>query len=298
MAKIIELFKMEPAAPRTPLVKTLKVNVPDLPVIDSNQLVGIEIELENWEGPVHPVDRVWHSKEDGSLRNDGVEWITSPIAASHAPFALYHLLHEVLSPGSCFSPRTSIHVHVDMQQWEDIQVKHLLLWYLLLEPLFYRFTGRGRQKNIYCVPLMDTDLIRNFYEMPLPHVIAKWSKYTGLNILPLTSFGTIEFRHMHGTFDYVKVSRWIKLICKLCEFVQNHTTEYHKITLSGLTEEINYPMLLGQIFGNDVQYIKFKSLDDLRTTIYQVKLAFTSVKTAYAVSALLDKSSPFFLQAE
>jgi hypothetical protein len=294
MSKIIELWGNHPPVLKNLAIRHLKANVPDLPLIESQQYVGIEIEIENWIRQEKEISRVWQSKEDGSLRNNGIEWVTTPIVASQAPFALYHLLHDIVPEDCCFSPRTSVHVHLNMQQWDETQVKNLVLWYVLFEPLFYRFTGRGRQKNIYCVPLMDVDVLRNFIERSLPQIVTSWSKYAGLNLCPLVGYGTVEFRHMHGTFDYVKLSRWVRILCKLADFVFNNENVFHRNTLAHLTEYSNYPKLLHDIFGEDVQYMKFKSVEDLQTTMHQVKLAFTSINTTNQLVKDRKNDSLFF----
>src|SRR5690348_5544085 len=112
MSKVIEIYGNRPPVSRNLAIKHLKANVPDLPVIESQQLVGIEIEIENWTSKQSEVSRVWSSKDDGSLRNNGIEWVSTPIVAAQAPFALYHLLNDVVSPVCCFSPRTSVHIHL------------------------------------------------------------------------------------------------------------------------------------------------------------------------------------------
>lgn len=259
--------------------------------VDSDIEVGIEVEVEN-----HEVERraqpVWVMKGDGSLRNNGVEWITHPIQARWAPHALKDLLVDSISKGCCFSPRTSIHVHFNVQKLEAAKVVDIVLMYTLLEPLFYKFTGRGRIKNIYCVPLMDTNLITGMCSNPFTSVVESWSKYTGLNILPLRELGTIEARHMHGTFDHRKVSIWIRLWTKLIDYCnRNSTTDIRRLLLElhGMTD---YQHLLVTIFGqDDAMQLKYESFRDLERSVNVVKQAFINPATNAILLKQISKKS-------
>lgn len=294
---IRDFFHLKNVKRGSMLVNNRKVGAEiNLPKIDSERLVGIEVEVENFrvkEGE-GTLDRVWTSKNDGSLRNEGLELVTSPIPANQAPFALYNLLEQTLSKDCCFSPRTSIHVHVNVQEEEEAQVKNLILWYALFEPLFYRFTGRGRQKNIYCVPLMDTDLLRGFLSSDLNQILGKWSKYSGLNLLPLAGFGTVEWRHMHGTFSYEKTSLWIRMIVKLVDFVRMHEVNYHLERLHNCNETTDYNKFLFEIFGEDATLLQYKEPKDLQTTMHLIKLAFVSMDALNLITSKISLKAPFF----
>lgn len=279
MSKSIrELFGLNAVAIQD-CTKIYPVADPTLEVINSDQAIGIEVEVENHKLNKHPNPHVWVLKGDGSLRNSGVEYVTVPIAAKFGPAALQDLLSQSLAQSCCFSPRTSIHVHVDMQSWDSTQVMDVVLMYTLLENLFYKFTGRGRIKNIYCVPIFDTSLLKGLAARGRIDVATEvWSKYTGLNIIRLRDLGTIEFRHMHGTFDVKKISIWIRLIVKLCDYVLKVGTEYIRKLCQGGLYSINYADLLRDIFDTDAQYMKYESHDDVRKGVDGVKLSFTSNK--------------------
>jgi Putative amidoligase enzyme len=221
-------------------------------IIDSDEAVGIEVEVEAAQHDRNPNPNVWVSKGDGSLRNNGIEWITVPIPARWAPAALDDLLGNCLSKSCCFSPRTSIHVHVDMQKYETHQVMDVVLLYTLLESALYQYTGRGRIKNIYCVPVFDTSMLRGQAGRGnLSSTLQGWSKYSGLNLLRLADLGTIEFRHMHGTFDSHKVAVWIRLLIKLCTFARDAGTEHIRKLVQSSEQSINVQSLLREVFGGD-----------------------------------------------
>jgi hypothetical protein len=262
--------------------------------IDSDIEVGLEVEVENHILTHHPT-AAWMSKGDGSLRNNGIEWITRPIAAQWAPHALNDLLGSALSKDCCFSPRTSIHVHLNMQSFDVSHVTDAVLLYTVFEPLFYKFTGRGRIKNIYCVPLMDTQLITAMNSQQLARSIELWSKYTGLNIMPIRELGTIEARHMHGTFDHRKVVIWIRLWIKLLEYVRKTGTAVIRRLLLELHQYSDYQQLMLDIWGQtDSMYLKYESWADISKSVNVVKRAFLMNTGSAELQRAVTKKSPYF----
>lgn len=261
-----------------------------LPVIESQHIIGIEVEVENFREGQQSLRKIWSSKGDGSLRNNGMEFVTHPIPASDAPSALFHLLAQVLPDSCCFSPRTSTHVHFNMTDWDVSKVKELVLWYTVFENLLFRFAGRKRNQNIYCVPLTATNQLYQFYQTSLERSVSKWSKYSSLNLLTLHNLGTVEFRHMHGTFDVAKLCTWIRLICRLCEYVQKSSNAIE--TLSRLSDQTDYVQLLGTVFGEDEQYLRFSDYRDIQQSVDMVKYALVSPSTTSQLAREISDQSP------
>jgi hypothetical protein len=291
MAKtILETFRLNKVAS---VVGGEFYNQPATWEIDSDREIGIEVEVENHQWERQPKG-LWVVKGDGSLRNNGAEWITNPVAARWAPQALEDLLGGTcLTKDCCFSPRTSIHVHYNVQQMSTAQVTDVVLLYTALEPLFYKFTGRGRIKNIYCVPLMDTTLITGMNYNNLSNTIESWSKYTGLNLLPIRELGTIEARHMHGTFDHKKVVTWIRMWIKLIDFCIKVGSGNIRMLCMSMGPGTDYQQLLIDIFGTDAEFFKYAGPQELRFSVNVMKRAFISGAGRESVG-VLSKSSPYF----
>lgn len=257
--------------------------------VASSELIGIEVEVEHvrdLEG--HP-NKVWTITTDGSLRNNGHEFITRPIQACSAPVVLQYLMGTYLPQDSCFSPRTSVHVHLNMQDFTKAQVFDYTMLYTVFEKLFYRFAGRGRMKNIYCVPLIDSALGGRLLEKNIGE--ETWSKYTGLNLLPLTNYGTIEWRHMHGTRDVGKLCVWINLITSLKEYIKAHGTAEIRAAIASMSDEFDFKALLADIFGENSAHLKFQSLDDV--TYLSAKEALCSSTNIIKARAGYSQSSDF-----
>lgn len=186
--------------------------------VSTKFIAGTELEIESvLNAPGKPTN--WKLEIDGSLRNEGREFISPPLDTEnlingfkkiHASFVSYEEYPK-------FSERTSIHVHVNCLDLETTQVKQIILWYALFEPVFFAMVNPIRANNIHCVPLDQTHLC-GVYKKPLPEMVSKWSKYTALNLMPLSSQGTIEFRHMEGHDDSEKFEWWLKTLENLWKF--------------------------------------------------------------------------------
>lgn len=288
MATIMEEFGLRAVQPATP-VGLAKVETQG--VVSSGELIGIEVEVENFANPNGSLNKVWTMIEDGSLRNNGVEFVSKPIPANYAPACLQYLMHSYLSSDVCFSPRTSVHIHLNVQDLTLPQVQDILMLYTVYEKLFFKFTGRGRARNVYCVPLSDCDLVGGMIEKGYDRV-RTWSKYTSLNVLPMQEYGTIEFRHMHGTNDVAKLSTWINLICKLKEYVKANPTKHIRSLIAEMNDDFDFARLLYEIFGDYAGSLKYEGPQEL--SYLQAKQAMASQQTLRTFMVGASRSSTFF----
>lgn len=202
---------------------------------------------------------------DGSLRNNGIEFITKPVTYQRA-IKLFDILHEGLTTGpNPYTPRTSIHVHVNMANMTMGQLKHLLLTYALLEPVFFEVAGETRKHNIHCVPLSFT-FLPSIYNKPIQDIVKAWSKYSAFNLMPVKTQGTVEFRHLYGTGDKVVYQKWLTLIKELWDFVYNNDeTELRTMLYMDKTPQEIQHMVLPSSKG---------IYADFTTSLVDVKLAF------------------------
>src|ERR1700739_182834 len=261
----------------------------------STRLVGIEVEIENFTLERNP-STVWVVTDDGSLRNGGVEYISRPIAANRTRSALSNLLVESLSQECCFSPRTSVHVHVNCQDMDVNKISSIVMIYAIFEKLFYRFAGRGRHKNIFCVPITETNLLQGITKGSVGNMVASWSKYTGLNLKPLEDKGTIEFRQMHGTNNVTKLITWIDLITRLVDFVkQSNIGELRKL-LYGFGPHINVQAFIGDVFGEIGNELRYTDYRDIQDNVMIMKQAFIGTEPIVKLLAERDvQNAPYFI---
>ena len=179
------------------------------PLVEKATYVGIECEIENvCNGTYFGIhDPYWHKTKDGSLRNNGAEFISIPLKVTRVEQALNILFNQTLSKEVSYSTRTSTHVHINVRTLTLKQLESMVLTYMIFERALFNWIGNDRHKNIYCVPLHDVVLQRNFCKRVLDNNI-NWEKYTALNLRPIYEKGTVEYRHLEGTNDIKAYRDW------------------------------------------------------------------------------------------
>ena len=201
----------------------------DIPHLSKDFYCGCEFEIESCKKIPDSLKKRLIVDVDHSLRNNGHEFKTYPCTFEQA-LEHFKFLHETLVVGDePFSERTSIHVHVNVAQFELEQLRQMVLTYALLEPLFFNFVGELRKESIFCVPLNYT-YMPSIYKASLDKMVEKWHKYTAFNLLPIKAqpdapgLGTVEFRHLYGTGDITVFKSWLTAIKQLYTwFVDNPT---------------------------------------------------------------------------
>lgn len=243
---------------------------------DSKSIMGIEIEVEN----VKRIDPnlslgFWKIDEDGSLRNNGREFISHPLKSMYIEPALTHVF-SCINDDIDFSPRTSIHVHLNARTFTPENLCSFVMTYLVVENLLFKYAGNNRRSNIYCVPIQDTSI---FDKLPKEWGVATvdiirrhWSKYTALNLLPLADKGTVEFRHLPGTNDVKRIMVWIAMIqrLKLYAFSNDHKRVIE--TISGLNTNSAYRNFVESVFLDYYHYLDLSNLQvDMEEAVTLVK---------------------------
>lgn len=204
----------------------------------ADRLVGIELEYENVTGivlhdphnftvPVLPYTPRWRAVRDGSLRNNGAEFVSEPIHANTVSSALTELFDgSKLSYKWHTSVRTGLHVHVDVRDFGLDELKSLLIAYCLSEPALFHYVGAEREENIFCVPWYRApgdafNILKWFEDRGGPESLSNYlmhlSKYDALNWMPLIKYGTIEFRHACSTKDIQRIEEWVKICVQVVD---------------------------------------------------------------------------------
>lgn len=198
--------------------------------------VGIEYEVEDiYEYKDHAlVTRGIIIHKDGSLRSgryltedlgESREFITKP-EDKMGCFLTFKTLFDNLKLGpNAFSPRTSIHVHMNVCSMEENNFLTFLYTYAALEPYFFNFVGKERLNNIHCVPLDYTFLSKYYKDRNTAKLIGAWSKYTAFNICPVAQQGSVEFRHLYGTNNFEIFKTWIEMIESLFNYAMKTPLE-------------------------------------------------------------------------
>lgn len=179
--------------------------------------LGIEIEVEsNQILPTAFDPPIWSAKVDTSLRNNGVEYYTTaPILCNSKKIETIKLLTDTLKDKVLQSPRTSVHVHVNILRHTPVQVWTAIATAWLLDNLLVRYCGaEEREGNVFCLRLKDAEgallgaLEDLKQEYPFNLLKDDFYRYSSQNINAVNHFGSIEYRSMRGTIDPELIDTW------------------------------------------------------------------------------------------
>lgn len=218
-----------------------------------NQGIGIEVEVERvvvFDSPL----QFWNVKNDGSLRNDGKEFVTvygmrvwQSLLAIDELYSCMEAARKINKALFSFGERTSIHVHFDIRQLSPQEIKSLLVVYTLFEDALFRIAGEHRKHNIFCVPLRYVAISR--LGTSVIHCIRQWKKYSALNFTRALDLGTVEFRHMEGTPDRNKIKLWILILANLMNYCRSTPYKQIEEEVKKLKYLSHYDVFKEKVFG-------------------------------------------------
>lgn len=228
---------------------------------------GVEIECEGKN--LSPVNRgFWRTEDDGSLRgrypDSRCEWVfAKPLPLAKALTAISGMAREQTSQGAelDFSFRTSVHVHVNVQDFTEDQYFNFIYTYLLLEEPLLRFCGPTRKANRFCLSMNDgeglLDYVSHIFQngvRSVNYIHENELRYAAINLAATKKYGSLEFRAMRGTLDVDVLSTWIIALNNIREyalskgniheihdeFVKNSPTQFMRNVLDDMSPEFEY----------------------------------------------------------
>lgn len=260
--------------------------LPKSSVLDTNKFIGIEIELENVDrtshvegyrmdaytigahkkDPSYPVLDLWYSKADGSLRNNGVEFVSHPIRLGSLKYFLEHLYGYIRSkyPNAAFTERCGIHFHFNFLNHTADRVFSFLMVYAAFEKYIFRFVGGDRELSNFCIPIQNQNItnFRCFQSNRASHTgyfldnipSSDNAKYSAMNICRLRDLGTIEARHLPGTWDIEHLVKFATIIQRIKDYavIGDNWDAFCKHA-AVINSDSSYRQLLDEIFG-DLSY--------------------------------------------
>jgi len=203
----------------------------------------------------HLWDGSWRGEQDGSLRNFGVEYILKNPEYFNVVLQCIDEFVEY-TKGIDFikdAPGTSVHVHMNMQNEEIMTLFSVITLWVLFENVLTEYSGPFRRSNLYAIPsrvaegnLAQYISMMKQFERDRPNAF-NWqdgsSKYASLNIAPLNSLGSIEFRTLRGTTDGRVLKEWLTILNDLLLYSRGKTPEdifrrYSVVGPLGLIREV------------------------------------------------------------
>lgn len=230
--------------------------LPEGQAIDPSLVFGVELEIEgvpNWDS-LEIIGIT--STADGSLRNNGREFLLLPAKYPDAVATLSTFFNRAKLTEANYSERCSIHVHSNCQDLTFDQLQVILFTYQIVERVLFNWVNPERASNIFCVPWYDTNLQHAMFDEKFkPEKMKHWLKYTALNLLPLYSYGTIEWRHMHGHCDTEKLFRWLRIISCFYRFARKSSLKDVKEFFQDLNTSSEYRRFVDSVFQEEVAFI-------------------------------------------
>jgi hypothetical protein len=271
--------------------------------------VGIEIELENaLHSPKYVADvnysitdTGWLSHEDGSLRNHGIEFVTRlGVNVAMVPTltkAFEKYIVEWTAGRAQANARTGLHVHIDVSALSAPQLCNFLFLYAILEPVFFRVSG-NRSDSIFCVPWefgrksLGEVLVDLSASAKVGYRNWRWrnyTKYCGLNISTIETYGTVEFRMHSGTYKAEAINKWVDCIHRLYMYVKNTDVVENINRFRMHRFDYKYWDLIGRIFQEYMPVLeperaemiarcKVATISVFKAFVDKAKIADTTVK--------------------
>lgn len=191
--------------------------------------VGIEIEVEGTNLPV--CEHFWRNEEDGSLRGGETrEYVLErPMSLKDARRALDYLDEQYKSCESVVddSVRAGVHVHINVQKLNIIELYNFMTLYLILEDVLVKFCGEYREGNLFCLRASDADfLLSELKTSAVSHeffnLVSDQLRYASMNVKALGTYGSLEFRAMRGTRDLDLIYKWAEVLLSFRELAKTY----------------------------------------------------------------------------
>lgn len=211
--------------------------------------VGLEIEVEgNKLLSFDDTPPPWGYHEDHSLRGEeNAEYVLAkPISFSEVPKALKKLYGKLKTKKAVLndSNRTSVHVHLNCQDFFLNRLTAFLGIYFTLEEILTEWCGEERVGNLFCLRAKDAEAIIGWIKRfiasdgkaPIPDIL----RYSNLNTHALFKFGSLEIRSLRGSSDPELIETWVSILQRLYEVSDNFPDPRTVCTLVSGTGPMNF----------------------------------------------------------
>lgn len=232
--------------------------------------VGVEVELEGI--PMAPHLKYWEAKADGSLRNNGVEFVFSqPLGGIDIYRAIEEFHSAMAKLGPSMTWRTSTHVHLDVRDMSVPEFRRLLLAYVGYEDVLFQLSGAHRAHSIFCPSTQAAQQqivwLSHILNCPEEAVLHQQygEKYSGMNIRSALERGSVEFRGSEAKWQMTNLLALVNRILTLKRLAQDFAEQDYKTMIDFI---INTPVQ--DVFGESVTSIN-------QPFMFNKSLAFASM---------------------
>lgn len=273
-----------------------------LPAACPQLIYGVELEIEDCPHWPDMVVTGLRAERDNSLRNNGMEFITSPMTYSHLAYCLQTFFDKNKFSEKNYSERCSIHVHTNCLNLTVEQIRTIGYIYQMCEKVLYSWVDPSRYNNIFCVPWSQTNITYQTLSEDVDAIKKwrEWRKYTGLNLLPLYEQGTIEWRHMSGHSNLEKLLLWCQLIGDIYSYAMAHSLKEVQTQVLELNTNSQYKHMVEAIFGPRAELLeKTPTFDaDLEDGVINLKYASSTHASVKKQPVTLEGAMDFVAEIQ
>lgn len=196
-------------------------------LMNTDRQIGIEIEMEGIGEPFPNAPAGWKSATDNSLKGEwSIEYVTNgPIFADEVPLYMDRMRTRIKNADVKMVPsiRTGVHVHINCQHNTFREVYGFALTYFAMERALTRFCGPQRVGNQFCLRISDAEYLLDKIEEAMttnsPNRLKQLAiRYSGLNFLSLSKFGSIEFRAYQTKDNLQGIEEWIDILTRIKQY--------------------------------------------------------------------------------
>jgi len=237
--------------------------------------IGIEIEAEGVGLARIRVPRGWRLEGDGSLRDNGVEYVLrQPVRRERVFPKCKDLLRAIEQEGAEveYTGRAGVHVHVNVQELTMTQTYNFICAYMIFEDILLDFCGDDRVGNLFCLRVRDAEaLVDKLREALQEDNFMLFNdneyRYAGINITALGKYGSLEFRAMRSTVDPDVIDQWVKILCALKDWAIRFDNPVQIIEALSM---VGPAALFREVFGPDsaLKYDEGAMYDGVRQAQY------------------------------
>lgn len=185
--------------------------------------VGVEIELE---GSIFTLDSDnWRSEGDGSLRG-GLEFVMNkPVTFSKLPKVLGELEDHLKETSVVeYSHRAGTHVHINVQKLTVRELFNYICAFICVEEILTDWCHPFRSGNHFCLRAIDAENLIDFLTKVAKHsglnmlrdeVQENTVRYSGMNVVSIPKYGSLEFRTLESTIDMDRITTWAGVLLNI-----------------------------------------------------------------------------------
>lgn len=188
--------------------------------------------------------QIWKVERDGSLRHSAsghrnTGEVVSPILQGKEGFEqLEAVIRAIHAAGARTNRSTGLHVHVEANDLTGEEVARVVEFYASNQRTIDDMVSVSRRNNRFCQKYSPYRVngMKQAAQANKDSIRGYANKYTVVNIAPLFSYGTIEFRQHQGSVNAKKISSWVKFVQGIVDAAQIATDLDTSVELTNMLD--------------------------------------------------------------